>query len=250
MGFYEAIDDWTDIPVVYYRTLSPYLEVTIWEDGRIAWQTQLNDEYFKSRIPKDKMTFFLEKMTSGYNDSPLKRALNKYHDLCQVMDTAHVLHTGYATIHTPQICSDEMWQSGFLNKAGSLDKQLEKEAPDRFINTVKKDIENSRTACGNRSDFLTILVNYRNFYGSKQTRQEPFSDAEIYWYSRQFVDDGKFFMYLGEIIREVLPNDETMTAHPVRKSAKYIKVKACVKDSGVIYTYKDAVNVQKSESWQ
>jgi len=246
---YEAIDDWTDIPAVQYYGNGPdkdlRMDVTIWKDGRIAWKDRSRREslaYFKAQLPEKEVDLLLEKMTSRYKSSPLERHHIKGNTASCRNFSFHLLSVGHADIHTSQVYSSELWDHPSLSTACSLYDQVEKESPREFLDSVKKRMNNWPVKA--------FLLNYQDRYddqdryGENRPKDDVFSDEEIYWYTRQFADDGAFFVYLGEIIREIIPKDENLTSEIVLKSRKYFTVKVRLEGNDRVFTYE---NVEKEK---
>ena len=234
-GRYDTIDDWTDVPVVQYTVdriegLTP-LKVIIWQDGRIAWKDMSKvskDAYFKMQLSEDEMKVFMEKMTSKYHSSPLKRRplrANDYTGFYSGNDWSVFVDAKICSSH---IFSSESWLKSLLEKSCLLSEQIQAESPQVFIDSMRKQID--------KYPNKFILSYYREIYGLNKS--DPASDKEIYWLIRQFAEDGEFFMFLGKTIDEMIPKDETMASTIVQRGRKRYVVNVDIDEEGNrVYSY-------------
>ncbi|MCL2120021.1 MAG: hypothetical protein FWH27_16510 [Planctomycetaceae bacterium] len=236
---YDTIDDWEDVPLVQYsvsgmhRKGLPPMEVMIWQDGRIAWKdrSKVGDAYFKMQLTEDEVNIFIEKITSRYNSSPLKRyplRANDYTGFLSVQNPFTVVVN--ASICSQHIVNMESWLLSLLETSCSLSDQIKTETPQVFIDSMKKHIDEKKYP------IYHILSYYRELYGLNKS--DPSTDKEIYLLMRQFADDGEFFMFLGKTIEELIPKDENLTSTNVQRITKFFTVTAHLDEEGnKVYTY-------------
>lgn len=199
--------DATDVPVMYYLSFGtksiPPANVKIWQDGRIVWKDK--SQYFEARISEEEVATFLEKVALRYELSPIKRAPRR---ACSSYKYAiYELTYGSATICTPQISSYERWLASFWEHSRAIGEKMKEMPSLEFIDFVKKNMEEDKGI------YDEILVNYRKMYRLDESK--PYADNEIYWLIRQFVDDGEFFVWLGEAVGEMIPTDENTTVKEI-----------------------------------
>ena len=218
---YYAIDNWLDIPSIHFYSLktkyTSQADITIWSDGRIAWKdwSKSGDAYFKTSLSKDDVDLIMKKIASRYECSPLKRSSQRRVTASDILTSE--LYIGSAQIFTSQIYSCELWSQPLLEKSISCNDSMSQVTPRELVNLISDNIKKSEF-----STFQIVLSNYRDIYDSN--RRGVYSEKEIYWYTRQFIDDGTFFIFLGKVLNEAIPKDQNYTSTIVQRKRKNYSV--------------------------
>lgn len=240
VGAYHGIDDWTDTPVLEYSIWKmedkPRLDVTLWSDGRVAWMDneKTYGHYFKAQIPEEDMGRLLEKITAKYHDSILERYWTKTHDYRREFHF-HTLcnQVGNMKLRTPGIIACQYWMGDFPEKARELRGQKKNMPRDEWIDSLRKEAEADKHSILN-----SIFAIYSEIYGKNEPDTPTYSDREIYYYTRLFIEDGDLYFYIGDLLREILPSEEGLESAPVEETGMYFVTKAHTEGDQTTYTYR------------
>lgn len=238
VGIYYGIDDWTDTPVLEYSIWKmedkARLDVTLWSDGRVVWQNEKtgHSNYFKAQIPEEDVSRLMEKITAKYHDSILGRYWTKTHNYRWERHVDRWCNLGSVCLQTPEIIARQHWTGDFPEKARELRRQMESMPRQEWIVALRKEAEENKHSILN-----SIFTIYSEIHGANEPDTPTYSDKEIYYYTRLFIEDGDLYFFIGDLLREILPSEEGLEPAPVKETSMYFTVKAHKEDDQWTYTY-------------